>query len=142
MRLAVALVLLLSPSAWAQHVHPGSPPPASPTPAPADSPAPESPAPAESPAPMPPMAPALFQSDMAEMTGMAAGPGPHQMGPGWTAMALGLARLQYNRQGGPSGDTAVESSNWSMAMAQRPWLSGTLTLMAMNSLEPATFGGG
>lgn len=151
MKLAVSLVLLLSSSAWAQHVHPSSPPPASPapspapaeSPAPADSPAPaESPAPAASPAPMPGMGPALFQSDMAEMTGMTAGPGPHQMGPGWTAMDLGLARLQYNRQGGPSGDTAVESSNWNMAMAQRPWLSGTLTLMMMNSLEPATFGGG
>ena len=75
------------------------------------------------------------------MAGMTAD-APHAAGPGWSSMTMGLARLQYNRQGGPSGDSALESSNWSMAMAQRPLLSGTLTLMMMNSLEPATFRGG
>ncbi len=55
---------------------------------------------------------------------------------------MGLARVQGNRQGGPSGDSALESSNWSMATAQRPWLGGTITLMMMNSLEPATLKGG
>lgn len=76
------------------------------------------------------------------MAGMTADAAPHGPGPGWSFMTMGLARLQYNRQGGPSGDTALESSNWSMAMAQRPWPQGTLTLMMMNSLEPATFRGG
>lgn len=85
--------------------------------------------------------PTLFQSDMAAMAGLT-GEAPHAMGPGWSAMAMGIARLQWNRQGGRSGATAVESSNWNMAMAQRPWASGTLTVMMMNSLEPATFGGG
>jgi hypothetical protein len=118
-------VLLAGAPARAQHVHPA--------PAPAD---PASPPPPPAPAEKP----TLFQSDMSAMTGMAAGPSPQ--GTGWTGMTMGLVRLQWNDQGGPSGDEAVESSNWSMLMAQHPLASGTLTLMMMNSLEPATFGGG
>jgi hypothetical protein len=124
MKLVVCAALALAaPAAWAQHVHP------SPSPEPPSAPAPAHPAPP----------PTLFQSEMAPMAGMTAGAAPHGAGPGWSRMAMGLARLQYNRQGGPSGDAALESSNWIMVMAQRPWLAGTLTLMMMNSLEPATF---
>jgi hypothetical protein len=52
---------------------------------------------------------------------------------------LGVVRLSLNRQSGPSGDTLVESSNWSMVMAQHRLGPGLLTFMLMNSLEPATF---
>ena len=115
MKLVVGVVAALTaPVAWGQHVHPA-------------------------PAPSPEPSATLFQSEMAPMAGMTPGAAPHGAGPGWTSMTMGLARLQYNRQGGPSGDTAVESSNWVMGMLQRPWASGTLTLMMMNSLEPATF---
>jgi hypothetical protein len=131
--------VLTSAPARAQHVHP--------SPAPEPSPSPAAPAAHVHTMSMPmgdetPSSPTLFQSDMSAMTGMTAAFAPHAAGPGWTRMAMGLARLQWNRQGGPSGDTAVESSNWNMLMAQRPVAAGTLTLMMMNSLEPATFGGG
>jgi hypothetical protein len=83
--------------------------------------------------------PRLFQSDMSLMTGMTAeDPMADMAMPGWTFMDMGLFRLAYNRQGGPSGDSVVESSNWNMAMAQHGLAGGRLTLMLMNSLEPAT----
>lgn len=84
----------------------------------------------------------LFESDMSRMAGM--GPRDPMQGmdrPGWTWMTMATARLLYNDQGGPSGDSTVESSNWTMVMAQRRLGSGLLTLMSMNSLEPATVGG-
>jgi hypothetical protein len=59
--------------------------------------------------------------------------------PGWMTHVLGVARLSANHQGGPSGGTRVESSNWNMLMAQHQLGQGLLTLMMMNSLEPATF---
>ncbi len=114
----LAVTAAAARAAPAQHVHPA------PSPEPAASPAPAS--------------PTLFQSEMGPMVGTTADAMP-PAGPGWSAMVMGLVRLQYNRQGGPSGDTALESSNWNMVMAQRAWLSGTFTLMMMNSLEPATF---
>ena len=82
----------------------------------------------------------LFQSDMAIMTGMLprdpmAG---HHM-PGWSWMVTGVARLVLNDQGGPSGERDVESSNWNMLMGHHALGGGRLTLMLMNSLEPATF---
>jgi hypothetical protein len=128
---ACAALALAAPAARAQHVHPAPEPAASPAPAVASAEAEQVRPSAAS--------PTLFQSDMAAMTGMAAGAAPHGTGAGWSAMAMGLVRLQYNHQGGPSGDTVLESTNWSMVMAQRPWLSGTFTAMMMNSLEPATF---
>src|SRR6185295_16701966 len=83
--------------------------------------------------------PRLFPSDMSEMAGMTAeDPMAGMAMPGWTFMDMGVFRLGYNRQGGPSGDRVVESSNWNMAMAQRDLAGGRLTLMLMNSLEPAT----
>ncbi len=81
----------------------------------------------------------LFQSDMSLMTGMTAeDPMAGMAMPRWSFMDMGVFRLVYNRQGGPSGATAVESSNWNMTMAQRDLGGGRLTLMLMNSLEPAT----
>ena len=83
--------------------------------------------------------PRLFQSDMSQMAGMTAeDPMAGMAMPGWTFMDMGVFRLGYNRQGGPSGDRVVESSNWNMAMVQRDLAGGRLTLMLMNSLEPAT----
>jgi hypothetical protein len=84
--------------------------------------------------------PRLFQSDMSLMAGMSP---KDPMGgmdmPGWATHVMGVARLSLNYQGGPSGDTLVESSNWNMVMAQHRVGPGLLTLMMMNSLEPATF---
>lgn len=81
----------------------------------------------------------LFQSDMALMSGMTP---QDPMGtmpmPRWMIMPLGIARLAYNDQGGPSGEEVLESTNWSMLMGQRDVGPGRLTLMLMNSLEPAT----
>jgi hypothetical protein len=94
--------------------------------------------PAMSPSPSP--RPTLFESDMSRMTGMTAhDPMAGMAMPGWSFMAMGIARLQYNHQGGRSGDDAVESSNWNMLMLQRDVAGGRLTFMMMNSLEPATF---
>ena len=82
----------------------------------------------------------LFQSDMTLMTGMSVHDplGGMDM-PGWMAHVMGVARLVWNDQGGPSGGSVVESSNWNMVMAQRRLGPGVFTAMMMNSLEPATF---
>lgn len=56
-------------------------------------------------------------------------------------MHMGLMRVAYNRQGGPSGDAAVESSNWAMGMGQSRLVGGTVSVMGMLSLEPATIRG-
>ena len=96
------------------------------------------PAPAHSPAPAEPP-PTLFQSDMGLMAGTT--PRDPMVGmamPDWSTMTVGIVRLLWNRQGGPSGDEEVESSNWGMVMAQRDVGAGRLTLMAMLSAEPAT----
>ena len=85
-------------------------------------------------------APRLFESDMDRMTGMV--PDDPMAGmpmPFWHLMDLGVARLAFNGQGGPSGRKGVESSNWNMLHAARDLWGGRLSLMAMNSLEPATF---
>ncbi len=82
----------------------------------------------------------LFQSDMSLMTGMTPrDPMAGMAMPGWHVMDLGIGRLSYNRQGGRSGADAFESSNWNMIHAQRDLGPGGLSLMMMNSLEPATF---
>src|SRR6266542_3593157 len=82
----------------------------------------------------------LFQSDMSLMTGMVPkDPMAGMAMPGWHVMDLGVARLSYNRQGGPSGGSGVESSNWNMIHAQKALGAGRLSLMMMNSLEPATY---
>jgi len=112
----------------AQHAHQEEPSPR----------AAASPSPMAMPEPSP--AAVLFDSDMSRMTGMTpVDPMGGMAMPGWTPMFMGIVRLHYNHQGGPSGDDAVESSNWSMVMAQHDLGRGRLTLMMMNSLEPATF---
>jgi hypothetical protein len=81
----------------------------------------------------------LFQSDMTMMAGMTAeDPMAAMAMKDWTRMDLGIGRLVFNHQGGPSGRDAVESSNWNMIMFQKDVLGGRVTLMMMNSLEPAT----
>ena len=81
----------------------------------------------------------LFQSDMTIMTGMTPqDPMDGMMMPGWHVMDIGVARLTYNYQGGPSGGEAWESTNWNMLHAQHDLWGGRLSLMLMNSLEPAT----
>jgi len=81
----------------------------------------------------------LFQSDMTMMAGMTAeDPMAGMPMKDWTRMDLGVGRLLFNHQGGPSGRDAVESSNWNMIMLQKDVAGGRLTLMMMNSLEPAT----
>jgi hypothetical protein len=76
---------------------------------------------------------------MSLMTGMTPeDPAPEGAPPGWSWHSLGIARLSFNDQGGPSGRSVVESSNWSMVMAQRAAGPGRLTLMLMNSVEPIT----
>jgi hypothetical protein len=93
-----------------------------------------------SPSPSPSPRPTVFESDMSRMTGMTADDPMGGMAmPSWSFMAMGIARLGYNDQGGPSGDEAIESSNWNMLMLQRDVAGGRLTFMTMNSLEPATF---
>jgi hypothetical protein len=84
-------------------------------------------------------APQLFQSDMTLMTGMSPRDPTGGMDmPGWMTHVMGVARLSWNRQGGSSGETRIESSNWNMVMAQRQLGPGLATFMMMNSLEPAT----
>ncbi len=82
----------------------------------------------------------LFQSDMALMTGMV--PDDPMAGmkmPEWHVMDLGVARLEFNGQAGPSGRKGGESGNWNMLHAMRDLGPGRLSLMMMNSLEPATY---
>jgi hypothetical protein len=82
----------------------------------------------------------LVGSDMTAMTGMR--PVDEMAGmdmPGWHASAMGVARLVWNHQGGPSGAATLEWSNWNMLHAQHDLAGGKLTLMWMSSLEPATF---
>src|SRR5688572_2563174 len=100
------------------------------------------PAPAASPSPRAEER-TLFQSDMTLMAGMTPrDPMASMPMPRWTWMTMGIARLVFNHQGGLSGGEEVESSNWFMGMGQRDAWGGRLTLMAMNSLEPATLHAG
>jgi hypothetical protein len=117
---SLAVTVMAAAPAFAQHEHHADP--------------------ATTPSPSPPPPATLFESDMSRMTGMTPrDPMAGMAMPSWSFMVMGLARLQYNRQGGPSGDEAIESSNWNMVMAQRDLAGGRVTFMMMNSLEPATF---
>jgi hypothetical protein len=89
--------------------------------------------------------PGLLDSDMSRMAGMTPRLRmPSGRMPGspsaWSWMTMGLGRLQFNHQGGASGEDELESTNWLMAMGQRPLGDGLVTVMAMLSLEPATVG--
>ena len=86
-----------------------------------------------------PKGPTLFQSDMALMAGMTPrDPMADMKMAGWSWMVMGVARIVFNDQGGPSGATVGESTNWNMVMGHHDLGPGRLTLMMMNSLEPAT----
>jgi len=58
----------------------------------------------------------------------------------WMIMQHGNAVMMYDAQGGPRGVSRLAASNWYMAMGRGPLGKGELTLRAMISLEPATFG--
>ncbi len=146
-----AILLALSQMALAQHeTHHPAP---TPTPAPPGARAPAGEPPRRKPSPPPheherhgdeitetPAERSLFQSDMSLMTGMTPRDGMSGMAmPNWHVLDTGVARVSYNRQGGPSGGSQIESSNWNMVHAQRSLGPGRLSLMLMNSLEPATF---
>jgi len=82
----------------------------------------------------------LVGSDMTAMDGMRpVDPMGSMAMPGWHVSDMGVVRLVFNDQGGPSGDSAVESSNWNMLHAAHDLGGGRLTLMWMSSLEPVTF---
>lgn len=147
--LCAALALWGAPMV-AQHEHHA--PPATPTPAPSAT-HDEHHSPSATPTPATPPGEAnhgsmqmetpdrnLFQSDMTLMTGMT--PRDDMAGmamPGWQLMVLGVGRLGYNNQGGRSGATVFESSNWNMVHAAHDLGGGRFSLMMMNSLEPWTF---
>ena len=140
---------MVASCALAQHEHHPSPAPSptpSETPETPASPEPQSPpahhhAGAAAPPEEPPDDRNLFQSDMSLMTGMVPrDPAAGMAGmTGWHLMDMGVARLSFNRQGGPSGASRLESSNWNMVHAGKSIGPGRLSLMMMNSLEPATF---
>jgi hypothetical protein len=82
----------------------------------------------------------LFSSDMRLMTGQTPKDAmPEMGGPAWHVMDLGVLSLTWNDQGGPSGDSSFESGNWNMLHAGRALGPGRISLMMMNSLEPATY---
>lgn len=58
----------------------------------------------------------------------------------WHVMQDGVVWLNFNRQGGPRGETEFKSQNWWMGMFSRPAGTGQLTLSAMLSLDPLTVG--
>lgn len=150
--LPIVFASFIAATASGQHERHG----ASPTPSPTPAPRPEAQQPSEPSGRDSPMATDhasmghdetpdtsrnLFQSDMSLMTGMT--PRDPMAGmtgmPDWHFMDMGVARLAFNRQGGASGGSRVESSNWNMIHAQKQLGPGRLSLMMMNSLEPATF---
>jgi hypothetical protein len=59
----------------------------------------------------------------------------------WTLMLHGAASLGWDWQSGTRGGRRGVSTNWLMAMGERPLLGGELTLRTMLSLEPATIPG-
>jgi len=135
--LTTFLGMVLAVPLLAQHEHhpaPTSSPTPSPTEARPSSPPPGGEGPAQG-----PESPVLFQSDMALMTGMTPSDAGAMSMEGWHLMDLGIARLTFNRQSGASGGSEFESSNWNMVHASRQIGGGRLSLMLMNSLEPATF---
>jgi hypothetical protein len=65
-------------------------------------------------------------------------PSHHAMAGAWTVMAHGFVFGQYDRQGGPRGNTQWGSLNWGMLMASHNVAGGVLQLRTMLSLDPAT----
>lgn len=56
----------------------------------------------------------------------------------WMTMVHGYAFLNLNRQGGPSGDSELESQNHLMLTAMRSLWGGKISLLGTFTLEPAT----
>lgn len=59
---------------------------------------------------------------------------------GWHVMQDANVFVTFNRQGGPRGETEVNSSNWWMGMFSRQAGAGQLTISSMLSLDPLTTG--
>ena len=59
---------------------------------------------------------------------------------GWHVMQDANVFVTFNRQGGPRGDTELNTSNWWMGMFSRPAGQGQLTIATMLSLDPLTVG--
>jgi hypothetical protein len=66
--------------------------------------------------------------------------GVHLMRGAWHAMAHANVFVQYTEQGSDRGESALDSVNMGMLIAQRPLGGGRLGLKGMISLEPATVG--
>lgn len=66
----------------------------------------------------------------------------HASAGAWTIMTHGTGFLQYDKQGGPRGNTQIGSINWAMLMAARNLAGGRLQFRGMASLEPFTIGSG
>src|SRR5437667_178573 len=58
----------------------------------------------------------------------------------WMLMLHGLAFVNQVVQSGPRGGDKLFSTNWGMAMAERPLGGGHLMFRSMLSLEPLTVG--
>ena len=67
-------------------------------------------------------------------------PARDMMAGGWNLHLHGTAFAQYDRQGGPRGDTQVGALSWGMIMATRATLGGQLQLRGMLSLDAAGVG--
>jgi hypothetical protein len=67
----------------------------------------------------------------------AALPAQDGMAGAWMLRLHGFAFVQYDKQGGPRGDTQLGSLSWGMLMATHDLAGGKLQLRAMLSLDPA-----
>ncbi len=67
-------------------------------------------------------------------------PARHFMKGDWNLMLHGFAFAQYDKQGGPRGDSQFGSLNWAMLMADHSLGGGRFQLRFMPSLDPATVG--
>jgi hypothetical protein len=65
-------------------------------------------------------------------------PARHVMAGSWLLMLHGFGFLQYDKQGGPRGNSQFGSLNWAMLMASRDLLGGRFQARTMLSLDPAT----
>lgn len=65
---------------------------------------------------------------------------PGSMLDGWHVMQDANVFVVFNRQGGPRGETELNSPNWWMGMFSRQAGPGQLTISSMVSLDPLTVG--
>jgi len=59
---------------------------------------------------------------------------------GWHVMQDANVFVTFDRQGGPRGETELNTSNWWMGMFSRPAGPGQVTISSMLSLDPLTVG--